>query len=85
MKGKPLERDTKINGALLSTAAYDIEHALCMYALDSCTLPGEMIYDKEAVTSIASVANRCHIYVIRYTPRVIFIYAKKVLCPFLEG
>ena len=78
MKGEPVERDIKINDALFSTAAYDIEHALCMYALDFCTLPGEMIYDKEAIASIASVADRCHIYVIGYTPRVNFIDAKKV-------
>jgi hypothetical protein len=73
-----VERNTKINDALFSTAAYDIEHALCMYALDFCTLPGEMIYDNETIASIAHVADRCHIYVIGYTPRVDFIDAKKV-------
>jgi hypothetical protein len=78
MKGEPVDRDNTFNDALLSAAAYDIEHALCMYALDFCTLPGEMIYDKEAIASIASVANRCHIYVIGYTPRVDFVDAKKV-------
>ena len=77
MKSEPVDRDNKFNDALLSAATYDIEHALCMYALDFCTLPGEMIYDKEAIASIASVANRCHIYVIGYTPRVDFIDAKK--------
>jgi hypothetical protein len=39
---------------------------------------GEMIYDKEEIASIASVASRCHIYVIGYTPRVDFIDAEKV-------
>lgn len=73
-----MDRGNKLNEALLSTAAYDIEHALCMYALDFCTLPGEMIYDTEAVASIASVAKRCHIYVIGYTPRVDFIDATMV-------
>jgi hypothetical protein len=78
MKGEPVDRDNKLNDALLSTAAYDIEYALCMYALDFCALPGEIIYDKEVIASIASVASRCHIYVIGYTPRADFIDAKKV-------
>lgn len=41
-----------------------------MHASDFCILPAEGIYDKEAVASIADVANRCHIYLIGYTPRV---------------
>ena len=41
-----------------------------MHAKDFCILPAEGIYDKEAIASIADVANRCHIYLIGYTPRV---------------
>jgi hypothetical protein len=41
MKGEPVELDNKFNDALFRTAAYDIEHALCMYALDFCTLHGK--------------------------------------------
>jgi hypothetical protein len=73
-----VDRDQKFNDALAGTAAYDVEHALCMYALDFCTLQAEMIYDKDAIASIASVANRCHVYIIGYTPRVEFVDAKKV-------
>lgn len=51
-------------------AAFDVEHALGMHAKDFCILPAEGIYDKEAIASISDVADRCHIYLIGYTPRV---------------
>ncbi|RTL46400.1 MAG: hypothetical protein EKK53_04175 [Burkholderiales bacterium] len=51
-------------------AEFDVEHALGMHARDFCILPAEGIYDKEAIASISDVADRCHIYLIGYTPRV---------------
>lgn len=55
---------------IFGNAAFDVEHALGMHASDFCILPAEGIYDKEAIASIADVANGCHIYLIGYTPRV---------------
>lgn len=78
MKDDSVQPDNKIKNALFGKAAFDIEHALGMYALGFCTLPAEGIYDKEALSSIASVADTCHIYVIGYTPRVDFVDAKQV-------
>lgn len=56
--------------AILGKAAFDVEHALGMHAVDFCVLPAESIYDKDAVASIAKLANRCHIYLIGYVPHV---------------
>lgn len=58
--------------------AYDIEHALGMYAVDFCTLPAEGIYDKAALASLANVIENCHIYLIGYTPIVDFVHAEQV-------
>lgn len=77
MKGDIVQPDNKIKGAPFGKAAFDVEHALGMYALGFCTLPAEGIYDKEAIASIASVADTCHIYVIGYTPRVNLVDVKK--------
>jgi hypothetical protein len=58
-------------------AAFDIEHALSMYALSYCTIPGEGIYDNEALAPLASVLDACHIYLIGYTPRINFVGAEQ--------
>lgn len=58
-------------------AAFDVEHALSMYALSFCTIPAEGIYDKEALASLGDVLNKCHIYLIGYTPRVEFVGAEQ--------
>lgn len=59
-------------------AAFDIEHALGMYALSFCTVPAEGIYDKEALASFGSVLDTCHIYLIGYTPRIDFVGAEQI-------
>lgn len=56
-------------------ALYDIEHALGMYAISVSTIPAEGIYDKEALAPLMSVIESCHIYLIGYTPRIIFVDA----------
>jgi len=48
-----------------------------MYALSFCTIPAEGIYDKEALASLGDVLNKCHIYLIGYTPRVEFVGAEQ--------
>jgi hypothetical protein len=58
-------------------AAYDIEHALGMYALSFCTIPAEGIYDKEALASLGRVLDTCHIYLIGYTPRINLVDAEQ--------
>ena len=73
-----MQPDNNIKGMEFGKAAFDVEHAFGMYALGFCTLPVEGIYDKEAIASIASVADTCHIYVIGYTPRVNLVDVKQV-------
>lgn len=58
-----------------SSALYDIENALGMYALSFSTIPAEGIYDKEALAPLMSVIESCHIYIIGYTPRIEFVDA----------
>jgi hypothetical protein len=60
---------------LFGKAAFDIEHALGMYAFSYCTIPAEGIYDKEALAPLMSVIETCHIYLIGYTPKIDFIDA----------
>lgn len=56
-------------------AAFDIEHALGMYAFSYCIIPAEGIYDKEALAPLMSVIETCHIYLIGYIPKIDFIDA----------
>ena len=58
-------------------ACFDIEHALNMYAFSFCTIPAEGIYDKQALASLGSVLEKCHIYLIGYTPRIDFVGAEQ--------
>lgn len=69
---KPLRTDEFFGRAL-----YDIEHALGMYAYNFCTIPAEAIYDKEALTSLMSVIETCHIYLIGLTPVINFVDAQQ--------
>ena len=58
-------------------AAFDIEHALGMYAFSFCTIPAEGLYDKVALAPLMSVIETCHIYLIGYTPKIDFIDAQQ--------
>ena len=71
----------KITGStkndVFGKAAFDIEHALSMYALSFCTIPAEGIYDKDALASLGNVLDKCHIYLIGYTPKIDFVGAEQ--------
>ncbi len=62
---------------MFSKAAFDIEHALGMYAVNFCTIPAEGIYDKDALAPYANVIDTCHIYLIGYTPKIDFVGAEE--------
>lgn len=49
---------------------FDVEHALGMYALGYCTLPAEIIYNKEILAPYMAVIESCHIYLIGFVPRI---------------
>lgn len=60
----------------LEGAMFDVEHALGMYASGYCTIPAEAIYDKEALASVMSVIQDCHIYMIGLVPKIVLEDAK---------
>lgn len=60
----------------LKEGMFDVEHALGMYASGYCTIPAEAIYDKEALASVMSVVQDCHIYLIGLVPRIVLEDAK---------
>lgn len=60
-----------------ANALFDVEHALGMYAFDSCTIFAEDIYDKNALAPLMSVIESCHIYLIGYTPALTFVDARQ--------
>ncbi len=62
---------------LFGRFAFDIEHALNMYAFSYCTIPAEGIYDKQVLAALGSVLDKCHIYLIGYTPRIDFVGAEQ--------
>ena len=55
----------------LKVAMFDVEHALSMYATGYCTIPAEAIYDHEALASVMSTIQDCHIYLIGLVPRIV--------------
>lgn len=56
---------------LFTERLFEIEHALNMYAYSYVTLPAGEIYNKERIGQYASIIQKCHIYLIGYTPKVI--------------
>lgn len=77
MKNKHTQREKTSKTNLFGGAAFDIEHALGMYAVNYCTIPAEGIYDKAALAPLASVIETCHIYLIGYTPKIDFVGAEQ--------
>lgn len=65
------------NKKALKEAAFGIENALNMYALSFCTMPAEGIYDSEFLERHSSLIERCHIYLIGYTPKIEFVEASQ--------
>ncbi|OEZ85334.1 hypothetical protein JAB6_21830 [Janthinobacterium sp. HH104] len=62
---------------LFSNALFDVEHALGMYAFNSCTIFAEDIYDKNILAPLMRVIESCHIYIIGYTPAIRFLDARQ--------
>jgi len=54
----------------LEKGAFDIEHALSMYAISYATLPAAGLYYEDGLASIRHVSQKCHIYLIGYTPQI---------------
>lgn len=62
---------------VFGNAAFDVEHALSMYARSFCTIPADSIYDKDIITSLKSILDTCHIYLIGFTPKIHFVSANQ--------
>lgn len=63
---------------LFGRAAFDIEHALGMYAYSYCTIPAESIYDDKLLVPYLEIIETCHIYLIGFTPKIDFTDAKQI-------
>jgi hypothetical protein len=50
--------------------AFDIEHALIMYAKSFVTIPAFGIYDEEVLAPFLDQISNCHIYLIGLTPKI---------------
>lgn len=55
--------------------AFDVEHALVMYAKSYVTMPAFGIYEDELIAPILDQIRNCHIYVIGLTPKLDFVGA----------
>ena len=55
-----------------SDKAFDVEHALSMYAEDYVYLPAAGLYDDEALAGLMDQIRKCHIYMVGFSPRVDF-------------
>ena len=77
MVKQPKESSRLSAEELFGKSAFDIEHALGMYAISFCTIPAEGIYDKDGLEPLMSVIESCHIYLIGYTPKIQFIDAQQ--------
>lgn len=70
MSNECTEPSKNIKDKLFGQAAFDVEHAIGMYATSYCTIPAEGIYEKDQLESLKPVVEKCHIYLIGYTPRI---------------
>lgn len=55
---------------ILDGKAFDIEHALIMYAKSFVTIPAFAIYDGEVLAPLLDQISNCHIYLIGQTPKI---------------
>lgn len=55
-----------------SDKAFDVEHALNMYAEDYVYLPAAGIYDNDALAGLMHLIQECHVYIVGFSPRVDF-------------
>lgn len=73
MQKTGMENQSKVFGA----AAFDVEHALGLYAISYCVLPAESIYNRKLLAPMMSVIDTCHIYLIGYTPKIDLFLAEQ--------
>lgn len=57
--------------------AFDVEHALSMYATSFVTMPAFGIYDDQVVATLRTQISQCHIYLIGLVPRIDFVGASQ--------
>lgn len=50
--------------------AFDIEHALVMYARSFVTLPAFVIYEDQQIAPLLDQIRHCHVYMIGLTPKM---------------
>lgn len=50
--------------------AFDVEHALVMYATSFVTIPASAIYEDELLAPILDQISHCHIYMVGLTPKI---------------
>jgi hypothetical protein len=50
--------------------AFDVEHALVMYAKSFVTLPAFAIYEDEQIAPLLDQIRHCHIYIVGMTPKI---------------
>jgi hypothetical protein len=55
---------------ILKNKAFDVEHALIMYATSFVTMPAFAIYEDEQIAPLLEQIRNCHIYIIGLTPKV---------------
>ena len=55
--------------------AFDVEHALIMYARSYVTMPAFGIYEDELIAPLIEQIRHCHIYIIGLTPKLDFVGA----------
>jgi hypothetical protein len=60
--------------------AFDVEHALVMYAKSYVTMPASGIYEDELLAPLLNQIRHCHIYVVGLTPKIDFVGAAQEGC-----
>jgi hypothetical protein len=55
--------------------AFDVEHALSMYATSFVTMPAFGIYEEEWIAPLVEEISKCHIYIIGSMPKLDFVGA----------
>ena len=57
--------------------AFDVEHALNMYAVSYVTMPAAGIYEDELIAPLMEQIRICHIYIVGLTPKLDFVSVKQ--------
>lgn len=60
---------------IFNDKAFDVEHALIMYAKSYVTIPAFGIYEDELIAPLLEQIRHCHIYIIGLTPKLDFVGA----------